>query len=156
LGQRRKARELAAQTLYALEFKELDSEFREYGMLNSYPEVMQQLAHVEKLDNSPVVLDFAEDLVKNAIINQESIKAEIEKHSEHWREENIARLDRGILHVAVYELMFTDTPAAVVINEALEIAKKYCSEGTGKFLNGILDAVKKEMQDKERIEGSKA
>ncbi len=153
MGQRRKARELAAQTLYALDFREIDPEFVEYGMLNSYAELMSQLAEVEKLHNATSVLDFADDLVKNAIINQAEIKAEIDKHSEHWSVETISRMDRSILHVAVYELMFSDTPPAVVINEALEIAKKFCGEGAVKFLNGILDSVNKELRASENITG---
>jgi len=153
LGLRRKSRELAAQTLYALDFREIDPQFREYGMLNSYPELLQQLAEADKYQNSAAVMDFADDLVKNAIINQAEIIQEIEKHSEHWSVGNISRMDRGILHIAVYELLFTDTPPAVVINEALEIAKKFCGEGAVKFLNGILDSVNKELRARENIEG---
>ncbi len=153
MGQRRKSRELAAQTLYALNFQEIDPGFREYGMLNSYLELLNQLAKMEKLQNAAGVMDFADDLVKNAIINQTDIKAEIEKNSEHWSEEKISRIDRGILHIAVYELMYTDTPPAVIINEALEIAKKFCEEGAVKFLNGILDSINKEMRAREGIEG---
>ncbi|MBW6514787.1 MAG: transcription antitermination factor NusB [Candidatus Syntrophosphaera sp.] len=155
MGQRRKSRELAVQTLYALDFAEVGAEFREYDQLNKYPEILSQLAAAEKIENSAPVLDFADDLIKNAIINQEEIEAEIDRHSENWRLDNIALLDRSILHVAVYELMFTDTPPAVVINEAIEVSKKYCSEGSGKFLNGILDSVRKELLEKERIESGK-
>ncbi len=122
-------------------------------MLNSYAELLNQLAEVEKLHNATSVLDFADDLAKNAIINQAEIKAEIDKHSEHWSVETISRMDRSILHVAVYELMFSDTPPAVVINEALEIAKKFCGEGAVKFLNGILDSVNKELRARESITG---
>ncbi len=153
MGLRRKSRELAAQTLYALDFRELDPSYVEYNMLNSYPELLAQLAELDKLDSSAAVMDFADDLVKNAIINQAEIIREIDQHSEHWSVENISRMDRGILHIAVYELMFTDTPPAVVINEALEIAKKYCGEGAVKFLNGILDSTNKELRAREAIEG---
>lgn len=153
MGQRRKSRELAAQTLYALGFSQIDPEFEEYGMLNSYAELLNQLAEVDKVQNMASVMDFADDLVKNAIINQAEIKAEIEKHSEHWSVDSISRMDRGILHVAVYELMYSDTPPAVVINEALEIAKKFCGEGAVKFLNGILDSVNKELRARESITG---
>ncbi|HOY83691.1 MAG: transcription antitermination factor NusB [Candidatus Cloacimonetes bacterium] len=153
MGLRRKSRELAAQTLYALDFRELDPEFLEYGMLNSYPELLNELAELEKLQNSAPVVDFADDLVKNAIINRTEIIQEIEKHSEHWSVANISRMDRGVLHIAVYELLFTDTPPAVVINEALEIAKKFCGEGAVKFLNGILDSLNKELRARESIEG---
>ena len=64
----------------------------------------------------------------------------------------MVHLDLSILHIAVYELLFTDTPPAVVINEAIEIAKKYSSESSGKFLNGILDAIKREKIVSDRLE----
>ncbi len=155
MGLRRKARELAVQTLYALDFVEISSEFREYDLLNKYPEILDQLAETENIERTAPVLAFAEDLVKNAIINMAEIEAEIEKHSENWMMGDMAHLDRCILDVAVYELVFTDTPHPVVINEAIEVSKKYCSENSGKFLNGILDAVHKELKEKEQIEGTK-
>jgi transcription antitermination protein NusB len=155
MGQRRKARELAVQTLYALDFAELDGEFRQYDELSKYPDIMKQLVETENITHEDTVLLFADDLIKNSIINEDQINSEIEMHSENWSMSKIALLDRSILQLAVYELMFTDTPPAVVINEALEIAKKYSSEGSVKFLNGILDAVNKELLEKEKIEGTR-
>ncbi|HNZ06732.1 MAG: transcription antitermination factor NusB [Candidatus Cloacimonetes bacterium] len=147
MGQRRKAREIAVQTLYALDFAEVSQEFAEYSLLNQYPEVLQQLTNSEGIEASSPLYAFADELVKNAIINLEEIEQEIDKHTENWSFESLAHLDRSIMHIAVYELMFTDTPAPVVINEAIEISKKFCSENTGKFLNGILDAINKEIKD---------
>lgn len=155
MGQRRKARELAAQILYAMDFDAADPQFYEYNQLNRYPELLDELSQLLHVENSPLVLDFADDLVKNVIINQDEIRAEIDKHSEHWSPERIARLDRSILRLAVYELVYTDTPAAVVINEAIEIAKKFCGEGSRKFINGVLDAVHREMQERERLESTR-
>jgi N utilization substance protein B len=143
MGQRRKAREMAVQCLYTLEFSEVEGEFREYSMLNEYPEILATLGSTENINPSTSVYAFADELVKNAIINIEDVEAEIDKHTDNWSLESIAQLDRSILTVAVYELMFTDTPAAVVINEAIEIAKRFCSEPTGKFINGILDSINK-------------
>ncbi len=143
MGQRRKSREMAIQCIYALDFADFSSEFREYGMLNAYPEILLQLADSEGIRQDSPVYAFAEELVKNTIINIEDIEAEIDKNTKRWSRERIAHLDKSILIVAVYELMFTDTPAAVIINEAIEIAKKFCSEHTGKFINGLLDAINK-------------
>ncbi len=143
MGQRRKAREFAVQCIYALDFAEVSGDFREYGLLNEYPEVLRQLTSAEHISPSSPVYAFADELVKNTIINIEDIEAEIDKYTEHWSLESIAHLDKSILIVAVYELMFTDTPAPVIINEGIEIAKKFCSEHTGKFINGILDAINK-------------
>ncbi len=147
MGQRRKAREMAIQTLYALDFCELKEGFKEYSMLNEYPSVLAQLAANEGIAESSSVFAFADDLVKNTIINIEYVEKEINKHTDNWSCESIAHLDRSILHIAVFELLFTDTPAPVVINEAIEIAKKFCSEPTGKFLNGILDAINKDIKE---------
>ncbi|MDI3503929.1 MAG: transcription antitermination protein NusB [Candidatus Cloacimonadota bacterium] len=143
MGQRRKARELAVQCIYALDFAEVKADFREYGLLNEYPEILRQLTSAENINAGSKVFVFADELVKNTIINIEDIEAEINKYTEHWSLESIAHLDKSILIVAVYELMFTDTPAPVIINEGIEIAKKFCSEHTGSFINGILDAINK-------------
>lgn len=140
---------MAVQCLYTLEFAELEGEFREYGLLNEYPDVLQTLAISENVPANSPVYAFADDLVKNTIINIQAIEAEIDKLTDNWSLESIAHLDRSILSLAAYELLFTDTPAAVVINEAIEIAKKYCSEHAGKFINGILDAINKEIKQNE-------
>jgi len=153
LGLRRKARELAAKTLYALDFREIDPEYREYGMLSGYPELMEQVAKLDRLQNQARVLDFADDLVKNTVINLEQIQAQIGKHSENWSLEAMSKMDLSILNIAVYELMFTGTPAPVVINEAIEIAKKFCGEGSVSFINGLLDSVHKELLAREELEG---
>ncbi|MCB5228579.1 MAG: transcription antitermination factor NusB [Candidatus Cloacimonetes bacterium] len=147
MGLRRKGRELAMQTLYALGFAETSDEFVEYSLLKQYPEVFHQLLTSERIDYSSPLSAFAEELIKNTIINLDDIADQITKHSANWSMESLAPLERSMLQIAVYELMFTDTPPAVVINEAIEISKKYSSEGAGKFLNGILDAVSKELKD---------
>ncbi|MDP2172541.1 MAG: transcription antitermination factor NusB [Candidatus Cloacimonadaceae bacterium] len=146
MGQRRKARELAVQTLYALDFAEVSPDFTEYSLLSKYPDILSQLAEAEEIDTGSPVFAFADELVKNAVINMEDIEMEINKHTDNWSFESIAHLDRSILHIAVYEMIYTDTPAPVVINEAIEIAKKFCCESTGKFLNGILDSINKDMK----------
>lgn len=148
MGQRRKAREMAVQCLYSLEFAEVAQDYREYGLLNEYPEILLNLGYTENITASSPVYAFADELVKNTIINIEAIEAEIDKLTDNWSLASIAHLDRSVLCVAAYELLFTDTPAAVVINEAIEIAKKFCSEHTGKFINGILDAMHKEIDQK--------
>lgn len=143
MGQRRKARELAIQCLYALDFAEFQEGYREYGLLNEYPEILNQLISSENISKSSPVYAFADELIKNTIINIEDIELEIDKNTQHWSLETIAHLDKSIMLVAVYELMFTDTPVPIIINEAIEIAKKFCSEHTGGFINGILDAINK-------------
>ncbi|MGI6198665.1 MAG: transcription antitermination factor NusB [Candidatus Cloacimonadaceae bacterium] len=144
---RRKAREVAVQTLYALDFVDTNEHFQEYSLLNQYQEILSQIAESDNIDPYSSLYAFAEELVKNAIINLEEIELKIDNHVVNWSYDCLARLDRSILHIAVYELLYTDTPPAVIINEAIEISKKFCSESTGKFVNGILDAINKEIKE---------
>jgi transcription antitermination protein NusB len=69
----------------------------------------------------------------------------IVKHAENWRFERLAAIDRAILRLAIHELRATDTPPKVVLNEAIELAKKFSSEDSGSFVNGILDAFRKSL-----------
>ncbi len=72
------------------------------------------------------------------------LQAKVMQHAPGWPLYRIARIDRAILYLGIYELLFTDTPVAVVINEAVELAKEYGNENSGKFINGVLSAVAKE------------
>jgi N utilization substance protein B len=72
----------------------------------------------------------------------------IVKQAENWRLERLAVIDRAILRLAIYELRTTDTPPKVILNEAVELAKKFSSEEAGSFVNGILDAVHKSLKNK--------
>ncbi|NLO44092.1 MAG: transcription antitermination factor NusB [Candidatus Cloacimonetes bacterium] len=143
MSQRRKAREIAVQSMYVLDFADVTEEYREYNLLNAYPEILSQISSADNIKSDSSVYAFADELIKNTIINIEDIEAEIDKHTDHWSLDTIAHLDKSLMLIAVYELMFTDTPSAVIINEAIEIAKKFCSEHTGSFVNGILDAINK-------------
>lgn len=148
MGLRRKARELAVQTIYALDFSETDNEFREFSLLNSYPEILVLMAEHENISADHASRTFADELIRNTIIHLDEIESTLEKHSSNWSLERIANMDRSILRVAIYEMMFTDTPPPVIINEAIEIAKKYSSESSNKFVNGILDALHQELKFK--------
>lgn len=70
----------------------------------------------------------------------------IAEQAEHWRLSRMALLDRLILRLAVYELLHTDTPRAVVINEAIELAKKFSTDDSAKFINGVLDAIRRRLE----------
>ena len=86
---------------------------------------------------------FANRLFEGATKDVVALDAMIVKHCENWRFERLAAIDRAILRLAMYELRDNDTPAKVVLNEAIELAKKFSSEDSGKFVNGILDAFRK-------------
>jgi N utilization substance protein B len=93
----------------------------------------------------PVELEvsgFAEDLFRVASERQEEIDALIGSHSAHWRLERMPAVDRNLLRMAVAELVgFKATPFPIVINEALEIARRYCATESINFLNGVLDSI---------------
>lgn len=88
---------------------------------------------------------FANRLFEGAVREVASLDESIVKHADNWRFERLAAIDRAILRLAIYELRATDTPRKVVLNEAVELAKKFSSEDSGAFVNGILDAFRKAM-----------
>jgi N utilization substance protein B len=88
---------------------------------------------------------FANRLFEGAARDTTAIDELIIRQSEHWRLERLAVIDRAILRLAIYELRTTDTPPKVILNEAVELAKKFSSEEAGSFVNAILDAVHKSL-----------
>jgi N utilization substance protein B len=93
---------------------------------------------------SDAVRAFAETLVRGAVASHQDIDALIEKQSSHWRLERLAVIDKSILRLAVWELQHQpDTPSAVVLNEALELARTFSGGESVKFVNGVLDGIRK-------------
>jgi transcription antitermination protein NusB len=91
---------------------------------------------------------FANRLFEGAVKETPAIAELIVKQAENWRLDRLAVIDRAILRLAIYELRTTDTPPRVILNEAVELAKKFSSEEAGSFVNGILDAVHKSLKNK--------
>jgi N utilization substance protein B len=91
---------------------------------------------------------FANRLFEGAARDTTAIDELIVRQAENWRLERLAVIDRAILRLAIYELRTTDTPPKVILNEAVELAKKFSSEEAGSFVNGILDAVHKSLANK--------
>ena len=88
---------------------------------------------------------FAEALFRGVTKEIEPIDELITKHAEHWKIPRMPAVDRNILRIAVYEMLHTDTPAAVAIDEALELARRFSGEESVHFVNGVLDAVRREL-----------
>jgi len=99
----------------------------------------------EESRNKPQPDAFLDRLVTGAVENMEQIDGRITRHAEHWRIERMPSVDRNILRLAVYEMAHSDTPAAVVIDEALELARRYSNEESVQFVNGVLDAVHRDL-----------
>jgi len=88
---------------------------------------------------------YANQLFEGAAHDARDLDEIIAKHASNWRPERISAIDRAILRLAMHELRTTDTPAKIVINEAVELAKKFSSEDAGGFVNGLLDAYRKSL-----------
>lgn len=140
MGKRRKARESTLQILFQLEFD------------NSEPEktIKQYWKHRVA---SEQIREYSSWLVKGIISHLEDIDRIIQSVSEHWRLSRMALVDRNILRMAVFELLFEESIApAIIINEAIEIAKKYSNEEAAVFVNGVLDAVRKKLESEKKSE----
>src|SRR5688572_16741379 len=135
-GTRRKARESALQMLFAADVDKAQAE----DLTTAY--------WAELGDNSfdERTREFASNLVRGAIKNLNTVDDRIRSRAEHWRIERMAIVDRNILRLAVYEFLYEDTPRTVVINEALEIARRFSTFEATQFINGILDAIKLDLE----------
>jgi transcription antitermination protein NusB len=134
---RHRARQAAVQMLYQWEVGQHDLE----DVLRTF-----WLANVPGAEGAPeAVRAFAEQLVRSTISNLTRIDPLITETAEHWRLSRMAALDRIILRLAIGEFLDGATPRNVVINEALELAKTFSGDDSAKFVNGILDAVKKKL-----------
>jgi N utilization substance protein B len=91
---------------------------------------------------------FANKLFEGAAKDADELDALIVQHAQNWRLERMAIIDRAVLRLAIYELRIAETPPRVVLNEAVDLAKKFSSEDAGAFVNGILDAVNKALVEK--------
>jgi transcription antitermination protein NusB len=134
---RHRARQAAVQMLYQMEVGQHDAD-----------EVLRTFwsANLPGSEGAPeAVRTFAEQLVRMTMANLEKIDPIIVETAEHWRLSRMAALDRIILRLAISEFLDGSTPRNVIINEALELAKTFSGEESVKFVNGILDAVKKKM-----------
>lgn len=130
-GSRSRARERALQALYQVDLAGADP--------------LDALANAWKSEDEGAdaeALEFSEGLVRGVCTNRSDIDRHIDGTSHHWRVERMAKVDRNILRLAVYELTHhAETPRKVVLNEAIELAKKFGSEESSAFINGILDKI---------------
>ena len=95
---------------------------------------------------------FAEPLIRGTVEHRDEIDEHIKNHAKNWELHRMAVVDRNILRLAIYEMLHrADIPPVVSINEAVDIAKKFSTEDSGKFVNGILDKIKGELMRPARI-----
>jgi transcription antitermination protein NusB len=134
LGKRRQAREIAAQFLYQ---HDLNGGAVEEALVMFW-QTQQETADPTR--------KFAEELIRGACEHRAAIDEKIQKYTEHWELQRIAAVDRNILRLAIYEMLFRDDiPPVVSINEAVDIAKKFSTKESGAFVNGILDRLRSDL-----------
>jgi N utilization substance protein B len=133
MGPRRKAREYALQMLFQWDITH-----------DSIDQIITTFFSTQ--EESEGVADFARRLVTRTVENVEKIDMLIQRHAEHWRLDRMATVDRNLLRLATQELFDNETPKTVVINEAIEIARRFSSQESPQFINGILDSIKKELE----------
>jgi len=132
---RRKSREFALQMLFQWEMGKQEPHLIE--------DVFWKNARAQKSTR-----DFANQLFESAVARFEELDPIISAHAQNWRIERMSAIDRAILRLALAEMRTTSTPAKVVIDEAVELAKKFSSEEASPFINGILDAAAKTFGEK--------
>src|SRR5438270_13032894 len=98
----------------------------------------------EESEKQPKPDKFMEELARGTVANAEQIDKSIEAKSEHWRLERMPVVDRNILRLAIYELTLNNVPAAIVIDEALELARQFSGDESLPFINGLLDAIRRQ------------
>ncbi len=142
-SKRTKARERAVQALYQIDVAATDLDEALSRFWKSFEPVERE------------VMDLAEALVRGVARERRGIDDAIEAVSMHWRLDRMARVDRSVLRLAVHELLHRpEVPVKVVINEAIELGKKYGSESSGAFINGVLDKIASGLPPARRGEGS--
>ena len=134
MASRRRARQRALQILFIWDARKQPAE-------DAIAAYYDTLYSEEALERDPFVMD----LVRGTVQHLTEIDASITRHAEHWRMERMPAVDRNILRLAVYEMTKGGTPAPVTIDEALELARKFSGEESVQFVNGVLDAVRREI-----------
>jgi len=146
MGNRRRSRELALQTLYALDRKKRqgDSASVEEAIVHmqTWAQEGTDEDESESVETGADIENFAEELVRGVLDNLETIDAKLGEYSTNWKVPRMALVDRNVLRLAAFELIhIKDIPPRVTLNEAIEVAKRYGSNDSGAFINGILDRI---------------
>jgi transcription antitermination protein NusB len=139
MGSRRKARECALQMLFAADVADAvpDEVLRTYW------------AELGDAETEDAAREFATRLAAGTLAHLDALDERIRSRAEHWRIPRMAIVDRNILRLAVYEFLYEPTPRTVAINEALEIARRFSTYEATQFINGILDAIKRDLDEQQ-------
>ena len=164
MGQRREARERALQFLFQHDLnppENLEEALNHFWDSQRGPAIAQEkgpATYGETTELPPATPEeqamrlFADPLIRGTLEHRDQLDVEIKKHAQNWDLHRMAVVDRNVLRLALYEMLFReDIPPVVSINEAVDIAKRFSTQDSGKFVNGILDKVKGELMRPARI-----
>ena len=136
-------RENAMRVLYQIFlYKKNKIDYTTNGVIEEYMDNIPLEEH--KIINT----DFLKELVEGVLNNINDIDNNISKYLENWTIDRLGLTDQSIIRISVYELLYTNTPNLVCINEAIELSKKYSDEKVSKMINGVLDKIYHEVEDK--------
>ena len=158
MGKRREARERAVQFLFQYDLnvpENLEAALGQFWESQRTAAIAEEKAAAtwgQPVELPPPTAEeaevrlFAEPLIRGAIEHRDALDEQIKKYAKNWELHRIAAVDRNILRLAIYEMLHRgDIPPVVSINEAVDVAKKFSTQDSGKFVNGILDKVKGEL-----------
>ena len=164
MGKRREARERAVQFLFQHDLnppENLDRALNEFWDTQRAAAIAGEKGPAtwgQPVELPPPTVEeaetrlFADPLIRGTLEHRDAIDEHIKKHAKNWDFHRIATVDRNIMRLAIYEMLFReDIPPIVSINEAVDIAKKFSTQDSGKFVNGILDKVRSELMRPARI-----
>jgi N utilization substance protein B len=127
MSRRSRAREIVLQVLY------------QDDLNTDQPEDIRLRFMNARLNQNRSLVEFAEDLLAGVRRNRDVVDQQLEEIARNWKLSRMAATDRNVLRLGAYEILFTETPDRVVINEAIELAKRYGTNNSSQFVNGVLD-----------------
>ncbi len=151
MGIKRKSRELIIQTLYSLLYVEVDDYLQNLDLLNKFKEVLDYICDENDIDIESNIYNHASFSLKKIIPLYDELQSTVSKYLGTRSTDSLGQIDLIILKLAIYEMVYEKTPPAVMINESIELSKKFCSEKSPALINAVLDNFK----EKEIIHSSK-
>ena len=138
-------RENAMRVLYQIFlYKKNKIDYTTNGVIEEY------MNNIPLEERKIINTDFLKELVEGVLNNINDIDNNISKYLENWTIDRLGLTDQAIIRISVYELLYTNTPNLVCINEAIELSKKYSDEKVSKMINGVLDKIYHEVEDKSK------
>ncbi|MBW6515128.1 MAG: transcription antitermination factor NusB [Candidatus Cloacimonetes bacterium] len=145
MGLRRKGREIVLQTLYSLDFDHESALTEREVDREMFEPILNNIFETNSIKPTSRIYPFCNELIVSVIENLQTIDNLIKTHLEHWNIDKLGVLDRNLLRLAIADILYQNTPPPIAIDEAVEIAKKFCCDKSSKLINGVLDHIAKDL-----------